>query len=269
MIPTHNSTMLKTVQNVLGDDHACSVPSEVLLLKQGQSHPTGLTIMYGKRLALAVEPELNRTLAEGLVKSITGGDKIVARRIQEDFWHYEPSHTVWLAANTKPRVKGTDDGIWRRITPVPFTVKFTNPNKELINEFKAEAKGILNWTIQGAHAYIQYPESFVLPKACQEFLDQYRSEEDKLSLFVEDCVDTVQGEKTPNRVVWGVYQAWCAEQSEEEIHKDTFLKMLEERGFPAVKHKHERCRDNFKLKGALAAVYLAKTGGLGKPKVVK
>lgn len=247
------STILRVIQDVMGEAHTCTVPSEVLLLKQGQSHPTGLTIMHGKRLAISVEPEMNRALAEGLVKSLTGGDKIAARRMNEDFWEYKPIHTIWLATNHKPNIRGTDNGIWRRIWPIPFSVTFTKPDKHLSDKLKAEREGILAWLAMGAHCYHQYPDMFKLPAACQDFKDAYRTEEDRLGVFVDDCIERVEGEKTPTRKIWQVYTNWCSEESEDPLPKKMFFKMLEERGFPQTRSNGDRLRVNLKLKGALVA----------------
>lgn len=243
------STVLNTLQNVLGEQHVCNVPSEILLLKQGQSHPTGLTIMHGKRLALSVEPEMNRTLAEGLIKSLTGGDKISARRMGEDFWEYMPTHTIFLLTNHKPAIRGTDNGIWRRIWPIPFNVVFQNPDKLLMEKLKAEYEGILAWLVDGASAYLNVPEAFELPKACQEFKDAYRSEEDRLGNFIDDCIERDANSREIQTKIWSIYQMWCADQSEETVGKQSFNKMMDERGFPQVKSNSKRYRVGMKLKG--------------------
>lgn len=246
------STLMNTIQSVLGEGHVCNVPSEILLLKQGQSHPTGLTIMHGKRLALSVEPEMNRTLAEGLIKSLTGGDKISARRMGEDFWEYEPTHTIFLLTNHKPAIRGTDNGIWRRIWPIPFNVTFTNPDKLLVDKLKDEYEGILAWLVEGASVYLSEPDLFYLPEACQEFKNAYRSEEDRLGNFLDDCIDRDTENRELQSKLWSVYQMWCAEQSEEPVGKQAFGKMMEERGFPQMRSHGKRYRAHMRLKGAHA-----------------
>lgn len=59
-------------------------------------------------------------LAEGTVKRLTGGDRLKARRMREDFWSFDPSHTLVMLTNHKPIVGGADEGIWRRLRLVPF-----------------------------------------------------------------------------------------------------------------------------------------------------
>jgi excisionase family DNA binding protein len=41
--------------------------------------------------------------------------------MRQDYWEFEPTHTVFMAVNHKPIVWGTDNAIWRRIKLIPFT----------------------------------------------------------------------------------------------------------------------------------------------------
>src|SRR5262249_26217948 len=115
------STLLTTVQRILCD-YAVQAPSELLLSSNGNQHPTVKTVLHGRRLAVCIEAGEGRALAEVLVKEMTGGDRISARRMKEDFWTFDPKHKIVLAANHRPLIRGTDYAIWRRIMLVPFGV---------------------------------------------------------------------------------------------------------------------------------------------------
>ena len=67
-----------------------------------------------------------RRFNESLVKQLTGGDAITARRMFEDNWTFEPTHKLWLATNHRPEIRGTDHAIWRRIRLIPFNVQFSD-----------------------------------------------------------------------------------------------------------------------------------------------
>ena len=58
------------------------------------------------RSDVCVELGAGRGFDEVLLKQLTGGDRIRARRMREDFWEFEPTHKLWVAANHKPIVKG-------------------------------------------------------------------------------------------------------------------------------------------------------------------
>ena len=85
------------------------------------------------RLVASIEVEDGRRLAESLVKSLTGGDKVRARRMRQDFWQFDPTHKVFMAVNHKPEVRGTDTAIWRRLRLLPFeqTIPPAEQDKQL------------------------------------------------------------------------------------------------------------------------------------------
>jgi hypothetical protein len=86
--------------------------------------PTNQTDLFRARFVPSIEIENGRRFAARLVKQLTGGDLIKARRMREDMWEFEPTHIVIVAANHKPEVRGTDKGIWRRIKVVPWRGRY-------------------------------------------------------------------------------------------------------------------------------------------------
>ena len=120
------STLLDAIHGLLGA-YAGRVPAELLMARRGEHHPTERATLYGKRFVSSSETGEGRWLAEGLVKSLTGGDPIECRRMREDFWEFRPTHKLWLATNHKPQIRGTDHAIWRRIHLIPFGVTFHEP----------------------------------------------------------------------------------------------------------------------------------------------
>jgi P4 family phage/plasmid primase-like protien len=120
------TTLIDALHDLLGP-YAVHAPPELLLMRRGEHHPTELALLYGARLVTASESGEDRRLAEALVKSLTGGDPITARRMREDFWEFPPQFTLWAATNYKPQIRGTDHAIWRRIRLIPFDVTFYAP----------------------------------------------------------------------------------------------------------------------------------------------
>src|SRR5205823_5889427 len=105
------------------------------LLMQGKAeHATEQAQLFGMRLVVASESEQGARLKESLVKSLTGGERIRARRMREDFWEFDPTHKIILQTNYKPRVRGTDEGIWRRLRLVPFVARFWKPDEPGIGD---------------------------------------------------------------------------------------------------------------------------------------
>src|SRR5262249_43519041 len=114
------TVFLRTVQDIMGE-YALAAEDD-LLMQKARCHPTERASLFGKRLALTVEQDQGRKLAEALMKRLTGDDIITARRMKEDFWEFQPTHKIILSANHKPEIQGQDLGVWRRIKLVPWTV---------------------------------------------------------------------------------------------------------------------------------------------------
>jgi putative DNA primase/helicase len=193
------STFVETVMDLLGPDYAMKAPTDLLMAKRGESHPTERADLFGKRFVACVETEEGRRLAEVLVKELTGGDRIRARRMREDFWQFVPTHHVWLVSNHKPIVIGADEGIWRRIKLVPFTQHFWNPDvparpgeqrfmvmrqdKRLKHKLRAELPAILNWALKGC---LDWQKDGMREPACvHAATTQYSDEMDLLGPFLD------------------------------------------------------------------------------------
>jgi putative DNA primase/helicase len=181
------STFLNTMIALMGD-YGRQLEPELLMQTRNEKHPTGMADLEGSRFAVATEIEDGRWLAESRVKQLTGGDRMAARHVQKDNRQFWPSHTLWLGANHRPQVRGTDNGIWRRMRLIPFNISVPpeRQDKELGKRLLRELPGILAWAITGCVEWqaggLQEPDTVRL--ATQE----YRDDEDTLSAFLtEHC----------------------------------------------------------------------------------
>src|SRR6478735_8134047 len=99
----------------------------------------------------------NDKFDEARVRLLTGGDKIKARRMRQDYFSFTPTHHLWLLGNHQPEVGTGGHAFWRRIRLIPFERvvaadrKIDNLAGELVEE---EGPGILHWLIQGAMRYL-------------------------------------------------------------------------------------------------------------------
>ncbi len=202
------SFVWNTLLRILGDYGGLA--NETLLLGFKDSHPTEKAFLYGKRFVPISEPEQNARLREARVKELTGDSTITARRMHENFWSFRRTHTFFLATNHKPKISGNDEGIWRRVKLIPFTVDLrtvTSPidnfDEILANE---EGPGILNWLIAGYHDFRE--NGFVEPECVRVATADYRQDEDELAQFVTDRCVTGSAYQVPANTVYKAYQAW-------------------------------------------------------------
>jgi putative DNA primase/helicase len=225
------STILGTLLETFGPDYAMKCPPDMLMAKKQEAHSTDRTDLFRKRLVVAIETEAGRRLNETMVKELTGGDRIRARRMREDNWEFAPTHTIVMATNHKPVIRGTDKGIWRRPKLIPFTVSVegNTDDKTMPEKLRAEQAGILAWCVRGCVAWQK--RGLDEPAAVKLATEEYRREQDVLADFLEE--HTVQGPQF--RVRCGELHARYVQETEKGkqavMSLTAFGEAMRERGF--------------------------------------
>jgi putative DNA primase/helicase len=222
------STILNALLEAAGDYGMQAAP-DLLVAKKG-AHPTEVADLFGKRLVASIEVEDGRRLAESLVKQLTGGDKVRARRMRQDFWQFDPTHKVFMAVNHKPEVRGTDTAIWRRIRLIPFTetIPPAEQDKKLPEKLRAELSGILAWTVEGCLEWRR--EGLQAPDEVRKATGQYRSEMDVIGAFLQDECEIGLDYREPFTIVYKRYEEWCEDGGERAETRRKFNARLKERG---------------------------------------
>lgn len=203
------STFVEAIRPVMGDYAYRTSTESLMVSKNGGGNATpDVANLRGKRLVTASESSENHTLAESLIKDLTGGDMISARQLYSDPIQFKPTHTLWLSTNHKPLIKGTDTGIWRRIKLVPFTraIPENEQDKKLLENLKEEQSGILNWIIDGAMKYAEH--GLVDPKQVREATDEYRYELDRAAQFIDECCSVDVHFTVPKQQLYNAYVEW-------------------------------------------------------------
>lgn len=207
------STFLSTLQALMGDYAGTAAPG-LLISRNGTDHPTGLASLQGKRLVVVSETGESGKLNEEQVKQLTGGDRISARRMRQDFYEFDPTHLIVLQTNHKPRVTGTDEGIWRRVKLIPFNVTIPPERRDatLGAKLLAELPGILAWMVEGWRKYKAH--GFKEPQAVKVATAEYRSASDHVGAFIEDRCNVGPTLSVNVGVLYMTYKSWCSENGE-------------------------------------------------------
>src|SRR6516225_4421324 len=79
------SVLTRTAAGIFGDYHV-TAPIETFTASKYDRHPTDLAGLRGARLVSATETEEGRRWAESRIKTLSGGDKIAARFMRQDFF---------------------------------------------------------------------------------------------------------------------------------------------------------------------------------------
>jgi len=229
------STFLLTLQSVLGP-YAMQAKSDLLMAKAHQDHPTEVADLFGARLVVSIEVEDGKRFSESMLKQLTGGDKIRARRMREDHWEFDPTHKIMLAANHRPAVRGTDHAVWRRIHLIPFTTTIPEEQKDvnLPEKLRAEAQGILTWMVEGGAEYMR--AGLRVPGAVRAATAGYREQMDLIGQFLNDRCDVGPTLKDTTANLYRAYCAYCEDNGEKSVLSNRrYSDALTERGFALVR----------------------------------
>lgn len=225
------STFINTIKEILGDygkqTNADTFTSKV--------HEGGINNDIARlndaRFVSAVESEDGQRLSESLIKQLTGGEPITARFLRKEFFEFLPQFKIFFTTNHKPIVKGNDEGIWRRIKLIPFSV--TIPKEEIDTELpiklKNELSGILRWAVEGCIKWQR--DGLGEPEEVKQATQGYKDEMDILGQFISDHCVVRSGAKVSVKDIYDIYKDWCKETGEYELTQRKFNRRLEERGF--------------------------------------
>ncbi len=233
------STFLGAILDMLGDYGRQAAPG-LLTPKRGETHPTEYADLMGSRLVASLEVEEGRRLAEAMTKWLTGGDRMKARFMRQDFFEFTPTYKLFLAANHKPTIIGTDLAIWRRIKLVPFTVEIPEEEQDgdLPTKLREELPGILCWAVKGCLLWQE--GGLCPPDEVRAATEAYRTEQDVLGDFIADCCRTGQDEKVTANALYIAYTNWCKDSGERPRSKTAFGRRLAERGFASDRTMRDR-----------------------------
>jgi putative DNA primase/helicase len=178
------STFLEVLRDMLGD-YAQQADFATFLARRGEGPRNDLARMRGARFVSAIEAQSDRSFDETVLKQLTGGDTITARKLYEEFFEFKPQHKIFLAANHKPAIREQTEALWSRIRLVPFTVTIPAERrvKNLRELLNAEHSGILNWALDGCRKWRE--SGLTNPRAIVKATKSYRDENDLMSEFFD------------------------------------------------------------------------------------
>ena len=236
------SVLVSTMAGILGDYHK-TAPIETFVATAIASHPTDLAGLRGARLVTAVETEEGRRWAELKIKSLTGGDRISARFMRQDFFEFTPEFKLIIAGNHKPGLRSVDEAIRRRFHLVPFAVTIPPEDRDidLANKLRTEWRGILQWAIEGCLKW-QAEGNLAKPKAVADATAAYLEAEDAMAAWVEDRCECKASFEDTAAKLFASWKAWAELNGEFVGSQKQFAEKLQSRGFErkAIGHKNAR-----------------------------
>jgi P4 family phage/plasmid primase-like protien len=215
------SRLIELFQKSFGE-YCCTLPIALLTQKRGASSAATpeLARARGKRFACLQEPGENERLNIGLMKEMTGGDKIYARALYRDGCEFKPQFKMILTCNHLPIVPSDDGGTWRRIRVVKFLSRFCdmpNPNNphefpintSLSSKFDEWAEVFMSMLVSyyGKMLTHTYPE----PNEVLECTREYQRRNDILADYIDTHLCKGNGNTTIDSI-YDDFKSWLKEE---------------------------------------------------------
>ncbi|UTR05419.1 phage/plasmid primase, P4 family [Alkalihalobacillus sp. LMS6] len=225
------STFINTIQRILGA-YGKQTNSDTFIRKKNDSGINNDIARLDKaRFVSAVESEEGQQLSESLVKQITGGERMMARFMRQEFFEFTPEFKVFFTTNHPPVIRGADEGIWRRICQIPFKVTIPKDkiDRRLPQKLEAEMPGILAWAVEGCLLWQR--EGLEQPQSIKKATQEYREDMDILGPFIAEKCVVDPSAKVEAKEMYADYKEYCIGNGEFELKNRAFYRMLESRGF--------------------------------------
>jgi len=231
------STFTMTIRKLIAG-YGDRLDADDLMLKDrkaGGGPKEGVAGLKGKRFVVASELQDGRRFDVSLVKDMTGGETLKARRLYEHEAEFYPTHKLWLFGNHRPVVGDTTLSIWRRVRLIPFTVTIS-PNEidpDLPAKLEGELPGILAWAVRGCLDWQQ--GGLMEPETVTTATVEYQREQDILGEFLEDCCRLEPLGLVSKADLRDCYSEWCTDNKVEPVGQRTFKARLIEKGITEAK----------------------------------
>ena len=239
------STFLHAISEIMGD-YEEAIRGKTIMKKQNNDGASGdLAKLQGKRFVVCSELNEGDSFDEDLIKQLTGGeDAIAVRFMYAEEFKMRPQLKLWIGTNEKPKIKGTNHGVWRRPRLIPFLHTFSDEekNENFYEEcIRPELPGILKWAVDGC--LLWQKEGLAAPEKVKLANEEYRGEMDVMAQFFDDCC--VLGSKYTCKVseLYDVYCKWCEDNRVHEVSSIILTKKLKDRGYRQGKNMSYRYWD--------------------------
>jgi len=235
------STLLNVLEALLRD-YSVNTESSTFTTNRSDNVRNDLARLVGARLVTAAENSMDSNLDETLIKQLTGGDKIAARFLFQEYFEYRPTFKIWWCFNHMPRIRDTTNSTWRRIHLIPFkeSIPEDEQDKQLSEKLLEELPGILNWAIDGLKEYQK--DGLNPPEIVVTTTTEYRNDQDQLFDFFSDMIDVATGDEPVGIVyeakgsdIYKVYLQWTSFNNEKPMSSTMFGNLLKERGVKKVR----------------------------------
>lgn len=230
------STLLGIIKKLL-NDYGDTTAFSTFIVAKSDKISNDIAKMKGKRFIIALEGDQSALLDEAKIKTLTGGDELTARFLYKNDFTFRASHKIFLGTNNMPVIRGTDNGIWRRVRVIPFNAKFEGyqNDRDLESKLVNEMEGIFAWAVEGCldwqaeslrnEAKGLDRTGLTIPQLIADATKEYRDSQDLTKMFFDDVCELQSGHSIGADKIYQVYLAWASDNGfRQPLAKPAFKK---------------------------------------------
>jgi putative DNA primase/helicase len=242
------SVFCEILMKLLGG-YAVVVSPELIMAKHHGGIPNDIARLRGVRAALMNETKQGSKFDEAKLKDLTGGDTLTGRFLHQEFFDFSPTHKLIIRGNHKPAIQGTDDGIWRRLRLIPFSVHIplAEQDKNLLGKLTQELPGILQWALRGHREWRE--DGLKPPTIVMDAVREYRSESDTLGQFIDEHCVLRSLAQVKSSFFFENYQSFCQKSGERWISHKELPNEMRKRGLIAKRTKAYSVFEGIEFRG--------------------
>lgn len=205
-------TMLETYMTMQGGYAKAARPETIARGRRNSAGPSeDLARLAGARVVNISELPQGLQMDSALVKTLTGGDTVTARFLNEGSFEFRPQFKIFINTNYKLRI---DDPIVfssGRMKLISFNRHFSEEeqDKDLKEKLSQpqELSGILNWCLSGLKDYLS--NGIREPQCVKDDTEAYRQDSDTVCQFIEATMDVNPNGEILTTKAYAAYMNWC------------------------------------------------------------
>lgn len=243
------SKILELFEKSFGE-YCCTLPIALLTQKRGASNSASpeLARARSKRFACLQEPGENERLNIGLMKEMTGGDKLYARGLYKEGGEFKPQFKMVLTCNHLPVVPSDDGGTWRRLRVVQFGSRFCeHPDPTKAHEYPIDTSLNLrfdDWKEPFMSLLIEYYRKIMTQKIKEpdevlECTRDYQRRNDIIMEFLDNSVEKQENGFLSVTDAFVEFKSWLKSEGVQDrtMRKADFQNYIEKKFGKSVKKK--------------------------------
>lgn len=216
------SVLLNVMQELIGDYNTSYISMKDLEKSFLRSN------LLDKSLNISSELEKSVGKTENF-KKLVSGESVEAQFKYKDSFHFRNKSKLLFAMNQLSFISDLSDGLFRRISIIPFNNQFMKENRDpfLFEKLSKEIDAIAYWSIEGL-VRMMSNNAFTTVKCVEGMTDELKENNNPILRFADDyLIITNDNEDSIEKIeVYNYYREWCSDNGNRAMNSNNFYKQI-------------------------------------------